>query len=185
MRNCKMCRHSARFRAQRDKSVCWLDPHAPRIVDAGGEVCGEYGISAQAYLEDVTNLQRRIEAKSDLVRRYRDMATRATGSMEAVRVGGTGEHSKVERNMDKAIDLAREIERDTDRLIAKLRIVQELIDGVSAPEGRELLELRYLCGCKWEDVAARMHYERRQSQRIHKAALEDVQRQMDERGIVE
>jgi hypothetical protein len=28
-----------------------------------------------------------------------------------------------------------------------------------------------------------MRYDKRQSQRIHKRALEDVQRQMDERGI--
>jgi DNA-directed RNA polymerase specialized sigma subunit len=59
----------------------------------------------------------------------------------------------------------------------------EMIEGVNAPERKELLELRYLCGMTWERVGQRMRYDKRQSQRIHKRALEDVQRQMDERGI--
>lgn len=180
---CRMCRFSARFKARRDKSVCWLDPASPRIVDADGQVCSQYCISAQAYMEDVTNLQRRIAVKEECAQRYREMATRETGQMEAVRVGGTPGRSKVASNMDKYIDIEREIAKDVDRLRHKIAITMELIEGTETPEQKELLELRYLCGYKWEDVARRMHFDRRQSQRIHKRALESVQRQMDARGI--
>lgn len=180
---CKMCKYARRCDADRTKSVCWIDAAAPRIVEADAKTCGRYSISAQAYMEDVTNLQRRIAIKCETAHRYRDMATRSTGSMEATRVGGTKERSKMAANMDKAIDIERMIERDMERLKNKIGITMELIEGVSSPERKELLELRYLCGLTWEDVARRMHYEKRQSQRIHKRALEDVQRQMDARGI--
>lgn len=180
---CRMCKYSGRFDAKKEKSICWLNREAPRIVDADGPTCCDFCISAQAYMEDVTNLQRRIEIKTETAHRYRDMATRATGSTEAARVSGTGARSKIADNMDKFIDISREIERDAERLRSKITMTMEMIEGVCTPERKELLELRYLCGLTWEDVARRMKYDKRQSQRIHKRALEDVQRQMDARGI--
>ena len=183
MSRCRMCKYSGRFDAKKEKSICWLNREAPRIVDADGQTCDAYRISAQAYLEDVTNLQRRIEIRTETARRYRDMATRATGSTEAARVSGGGTRSKVAENMDRYIDIEKAIERDAERLRDKITMTMALIDGVGAPERKELLELRYLCGLTWECVGQRMRYDKRQSQRIHKRALEDVQRQMDARGI--
>lgn len=180
---CRMCKYSGRFDADRAKSVCWLNKDAPRIVEADGQTCGSFCISAQAYMEDVTNLQRRIAIKNETAHRYNDMATRATGSMEAVRVSGSGTRSKVESNANAMMDIERAIERDAERLRDKIAMTMELIEGVSTPERKELLELRYLCGLTWEGVGQRMRYDKRQSQRIHKRALEDVQRQMDARGI--
>lgn len=180
---CRMCKYSGRFDARKEKSICWLDKDAPRIVDADGQTCGAYCISAQAYMEDVTNLQRRIATKTETAHRYRDMAMRATGSTEAVRVSGTNARSKVADNVDKLVDIQRAIERDAERMRNKITMAMELIDGVGTPERKELLELRYLCGLTWENVGRRMRYDKRQSQRIHKRALEDVQRQMDARGI--
>ena len=60
---------------------------------------------------------------------------------------------------------------------------RNLYSKLGAANRKELLELRYLCGLTWERVAERMNYCKEQSQRIHKRALEDVQRQMDARGI--
>ncbi len=180
---CRMCKYAGRFDAKKEKSICWLDKNAPRIVDADGQTCGAYCISAKAYMEDAANIQRRIEIKTETAHIYRDMAMRATGSTEAVRVGGTGARSKVETNVNKLIDIERAIERDIEKLHGRIEMTTELIEGVSTPERKELLELRYLMGLKWEDVGRRMHYDKRQSQRIHKRALEDVQRQMDARGI--
>lgn len=180
---CRMCKFSGRFDANQSKSICWIDRGAPRIVDAEGAACGDFCISAQAYMEDVTNLQRRIAIKTETAHRYRDMAMRATGSMEAVRVSGSGNRSKVETNVNALVDIERAIERDAERLRGKITMTMELIEGVCTPERKELLELRYLCGLTWENVGRRMKYDKRQSQRIHKKALEDVQRQMDARGI--
>lgn len=180
---CRMCKFSARFDANRNKSVCWIKKDAPRIVDAEGGTCCHFCISAQAFMEDVTNLQRRIAIKTETAHRYRDMATRATGSMEAGRIGGSGNRSKVETNVNALVDIERAIERDAERLRNKITMTMELIEGVCTPERKELLELRYICGLTWENVGKRMKYDKRQSQRIHKRALEDVQRMMDARGI--
>ncbi len=185
MRCCRTCKHAARFKASKGKCVCWRTHDEPRIVDAGGPTCEAYGVGARAYMEGVERLKRRIEAKEECARRYRDMAMQSTGRTEAVRCGGTEAHSKVSSNMDRYIDISREIERDAEKLKQKIKTVAEMIEGAGTEERRELMELRYICGYTWEQIAKRMHFDERQSYRIHRRALEDVQRQMDERGIRE
>ena len=180
---CRMCKYSGRFDARKEKSICWLDKDAPRIVDADGQTCGAFCISAQAYMEDATNLQRRIKEKEDLARHYHEMAMRTTSNMGDIRASGSGSGSKVEKNGNAYMDIENEIKRNAARLRDKITMTMELIEGVGTPERKELLELRYLCGLTWEGVGQRMRYDKRQSQRIHKRALEDVQRQMDARGI--
>lgn len=180
---CRMCKYSGRFDARKEKSICWLDKDAPRVVDAEGASCCEYRISAQAYMEGVTNLQRRIDEKEELARQYQERAMRATGNMEDVRASGNGTKSKVEENGNAYVDIKNVIKRETQHMRVRFTTTMELIDGVCTPERKELLELRYLSGLTWEGVGQRMRYDKRQSQRIHKRALEDVQRQMDARGI--
>lgn len=47
-----------------------------------------------------------------------------------------------------------------------------LIEAVPDAAGREVLELRYLSGLTWMQIARRMGYEERQVRRIHQRALQ-------------
>lgn len=185
MSSCRTCKHAAKFKASKGKCVCWRTKGEPRIVDAGGPTCEAYGVSARSYMEGVGSLKRRIEAKEECARRYWDMAMQSTGRTEAVRCGGTEAHSKVACNMDRYIDISREIERDAEKLKNKIKAISEMIEEAGTEERRELLELRYICGYTWEQIARRMHFAESQSYKVHRHALEDVQRQMDQRGIKE
>lgn len=145
--------------------------------------CSAYAISARAYLEQIGNATRRLEDMSYRAQRYRDMARRATGSMEATRTSGTGGRSRVETNVNSCIDLAADIDRRAAVLRAQYETACEMIEGVQDAAGRELLELRYLRGMRWEDIGRRMGYELRQTYRLHGRALQEVQAQMTERKI--
>lgn len=153
------------------------------MVKQGQYACERYGISAYAYMAQIKSATRRIEEMSHRARRYREMACRATGSMETAHAGGGGNESRIEKNISSCMDLAADIEKRARMLRERYETASGMIDGVVDDVGREVLELRYLSDMRWEEIAARMCYSERQIRRAHKKALEDVQAQMDARGI--
>ena len=160
--------------------ICATDA---QTVRAEAQACPCFAISARAYLERIENATRRLEDMSYRAQRFREQAMRATGSMEAARISGTDDRSRVSRNMNSCIDLARDIDRQAAMLRGQYETAYAMIDAVQSVEAREVLELRYLRGMRWEDIARRMHFDERQVRRLNRRALEDVQRQMEERGI--
>lgn len=181
MATCGQCRHACRVE-RREMRICARDA---QTVRAEAQACPCFAISARAYLERIENASRRLEDMSYRAQRFREQAMRATGSMEATRVSGTDGGSKVSRNMNSCIDLARDIDRRAAALRKQYDAACQMIDNVQSANAREVLELRYLRGMRWEDIGKRMHYDERQVYRLNRRALEDVQRQMDARGIRE
>lgn len=181
MATCGQCRHACRTES-REMRFCAMDA---QTVCAEAQACPCFAISARAYLERIENASRRLEDMSYRAQRFREQAMRATGSMEATRTSGTDGGSKVSRNMNSCIDLARDIDRRAAALREQYETACAMIDAVQRADAREVLELRYLRGMRWEDIGRRMHFDERQVRRINRIALEDVQRQMDARGIRE
>ena len=70
---------------------------------------------------------------------------------------------------------AEELGRMTEYLRAEYAYALALIEAVPDAAGREVLELRYLSGLKWVQIARRMGYEERQVRRIHQRALDAIQ----------
>lgn len=173
MKNCETCRYCG----HKEKGCMAVKTGTPRYLPDEG--CPMYAMSARAYMERVMNAQRRIVFMEEQAARYRDMAARSTGRMDAVRSGGTQSRSKVEDGMCAFMDICRDIEKEAARLRELMEETRTLIGRLFDPAERELLELRYLSGLKWEDVAEKMLYDVRQVRRIHVRALEHVQREMD------
>ena len=149
----------------------------PRYMGAQG--CPMYAMSARAFMERVMNANRRILGMQQRAQRYREMAMRSTSSMQALRTGGTDARSKVEDGACAFMDICRDIEDQAQQLRETIRQTSEVIDRLSDPAEREVLELRYLSGYSWEDIAQRMFVNERTARRIHVRALEHVQREMD------
>ena len=59
------------------------------------------------------------------------------------------------------------------------RQLQTLIDSLPVPEYRTLLELRYLSGSKWEEIAEAMSMHVRWVYRMHGRALQAAQKILD------
>ena len=62
---------------------------------------------------------------------------------------------------------------------AKTKQLQALIDSLPVPEYRTLLELRYLSGSKWEEIAEAMSMHVRWVYRMHGRALQAAQKILD------
>ena len=171
-RNCETCRFSGH-----SEKGCMAPEGMPRFQLEGG--CPLYAMSARAFMERVSSAQRRIVHMEEMASRYRDMAMRSTGSMQAVRVGGTPARSKVEDGMCAFMDICKDIEEEARALREMMRETHTVLSRLTDGAEREVLELRYLSGLNWMDVARRMCYDERTVRRIHVRALEHVQREMD------
>ena len=74
----------------------------------------------------------------------------------------------------KIVDLQAEIDRDIHRLVDIKRQIVASIKAVDNKEYQTLLELRFLCGCTWEEVAAKMGYSIQHTYRMRDWALTKV-----------
>ena len=177
MRTCKQCAYAYRAEEWTERKC----GHKGETVRAEAIACEAFKLSARDFLESISRADKRLEDMSWRAKHYREIAYRATGSMEATRVSGTAGRSKVEHNINRCLDLAQDIDRQADALRGNLALAYEMIEGVTVPQGREVLELRYLRRLSWEEIAERMKYEARQTQRIHRKALREVQAQINQR----
>ncbi len=76
------------------------------------------------------------------------------------------------------IDLEYEIDADIDRLVDLKRAMFHFVANVKHGSHRMLLELRYLEGKTWEEVAETMGYELRWIYRLHGRALKEADREL-------
>ena len=82
----------------------------------------------------------------------------------------------MESTMVKVIDLEHEINADIDRLVDLKKDIQDTINKMNDINQQLLLELRYLSGKGWDEIAASMGYDPRTVYRIHGKALKEFER---------
>ncbi len=133
-------------------------------------------MSVKEYFEQVREIERRIKIKQEQVLHLKELATRATSVIEAVRIGGTYKRSKMANAVEDMVDIEMEIEKDIARLSRLYKEVSAVIVKVDNENCRELLTLRYLCNKKWEDIAEKMNFDTRSIYRIHSKALAEAER---------
>ena len=74
---------------------------------------------------------------------------------------------------DKKIDLERKLLKDKEILIEKRNEALNLIQRLQGVE-RRLMELRYISGFKWEEIAIEMNYTYRHTTRLHGKILKKI-----------
>ena len=126
------------------------------------------------YLHRAVALDVEIDAGFERIQQLRALAERRTTvyGREKVNGGGAADH-----RMDvvaRIVDAERELDEKIDRMIALKAEIQGVIARVNEDRMRLLLELRYLNGHTWEDVAERMNYTTRNIYNLHSAALKAV-----------
>lgn len=138
--------------------------HAPAL--SGGET-----LDARMQLRDVRHCQMRTVSLCARAEKYREMAMQATGRTDALRVSGTSERSKVEKYILELWDVHNELQQEISRLMEKSRAVEERIKQLADHRHRAVLEMRYLCGMTWEEIAKRLHFTLRWVHKLHKEAV--------------
>lgn len=126
---------------------------------------------AKRVLQSFRQLDKRIGEKEERLQRLVESATRATPSLEAERVSGTGDQSRLETAMIRKVDLERQLDASIDELNRRRHEIQSAIDAMEDAREARLLEMRYIDGRSWASVMARMEIAERTSFLIHESAL--------------
>ena len=131
---------------------------------------------ARMYLRQVRDAYRRAEVLTAQAEKYRALATRATGRMDAIRVSGTPRRSNVETYVLELIETHEKLQREIHRLLNISREAEKLISLLPDDRQRAVLQMRYLCALDWEDVAERLHFTIRWAHKLHREAILELDR---------
>lgn len=108
-------------------------------------------MTAKEQLNAIRDEDRAIQNAIERVDNWYDAATRGTGSMEAERVSGTGERSRVETAVCRMVDFEREqhLTARIDALVDMRQSAERIISRIDSPRFRQVLTLRYLHTKSW------------------------------------
>lgn len=142
----------------------------------GGDASALTDISdVKEYLREVRHRYQYAQTLCQRAERYREMATRATGRMDALRLSGTSRRSKVEDNVLALVDVHRELKEEIDALMQETKKAEKLIAKLKDSKLRTVLHMRYLCGMTWEEIAEKMQYTLRWTHQLHRKAIHQLE----------
>lgn len=133
-------------------------------------------MNAKEYLSQGIWLDQRINSKLEQVSSLRALATKVTTTFGEERVQSTKKQSPMEDTMVKLMDLENEINEDIDELIKLKAEILETINQVDDPVSQSLLEMRYIEGKTWEEVARGIGFDIRTAFRLHGKALKEIEK---------
>ena len=131
-------------------------------------------MTSKEYLSQAYQLDQRIDAKLEQVSNLRALATKATTAISDMPRSSSPNLKQMESTIVKIIDLEQEINEDIDRLVDLKKEITCVINAVSVPEYQIVLELRYLCYKRWDEIAASMNYTTANVFLIHGKALREI-----------
>lgn len=132
-------------------------------------------MTSKEYLNQAHQIEKRIMTKAEQIEVLRAVVTKVTTTLSKAKVQASPPPSKMEGTIAKMIDLEEELKTDMDELIATKAEVMRTVHMVREPELQLLLEKRYLCHEKWDDIAADMGLSVQHVFRLHGEALKKVE----------
>lgn len=131
-------------------------------------------MNAKEYLSQAYRIDQRINSKLEQVMSLRDLLGKANVTLTGMPKSPTPNPHSMEDIIVKMVDLESEINDDIDTLVDLKAEIMRCIKRVDNPEYQTLLELRYLCFKRWENISAEMGYSLRRLYELHNLALEQV-----------
>ena len=129
-------------------------------------------MNVKAYLSKAMWLDQVIENKLEQLQSLKSLSMKVTTNYSHTNVSsGATENSMMESTIVKVMELEYEIEEDIVCMVNVKTDIMKLIRKMNRLHDQLLLELRYLAGKSWEDVAETMGYDRRTVLRLHGQAL--------------
>ncbi|WP_313120134.1 DUF1492 domain-containing protein [Proteiniclasticum ruminis] len=134
-------------------------------------------MNAKEYLSQALWLDQMIESKLEQLETLRGLSMKVTSSFRDDKVtGGNNEKSRMESTIVKVIELEEEINADFNRLIDLKKTIQDTINKMEDINYQLLLEMRYINGKNWEDIAQQLNYNNRTVFKVHGKALKQFER---------
>ena len=132
-------------------------------------------MTAKEFLSRAYRLDTRINNRFEQLNRLKQLAGRTTAAYS----GEVVSHSRnVHANEDaiiRIIEAEQELNREIDELIAIKDDIKQVIALVADPTCRLLLESRYLCMNRWDEVCGKLEVSRSRVFEIHQTALSMVE----------
>jgi DNA-directed RNA polymerase specialized sigma subunit len=133
-------------------------------------------MSAKEYLSQALWLDQKINSKLEQLEALRTLATKVSANLTVEKVsGGSSTKSHMENTIAKIVDLEKEINQDIDRLVDIKADIIETINQVEDPFAQIILELRYINGKNWGEVAGEIKFDIRTAFRLHGKALKEIE----------
>lgn len=129
-------------------------------------------MTAKEFLRQIRTVDRRIEETAERLQRIR--ARLETGRMSNLTGMPRGGGVDWTETADRVIELERRLQAQISEMCRQKQGAIEAIDRVEEARLREVLELYYLDGYTWEQVAERMTLDKRWVYRLHGRALQQV-----------
>jgi uncharacterized protein involved in exopolysaccharide biosynthesis len=131
-------------------------------------------MSTKDYLSQAYRIDQRINSKLAQVMSLRDLLGKATGTLSGAPKAATPNPHSMEETIAKMVDLENEINEDIDALVDLKAEIMRRIKRVENTEYQTILELRYLCFKRWEEIAVEMGYSLRRLYELHDCALDEI-----------
>ena len=128
-------------------------------------------MTAQEFMRRPGELRREIARRQERIETLRRLAGRSAPLLRDVRVQSSPDPGRMQALLDDAADEEREIRR-LEQAVREAE--EEILMAVSRLPDRNLarlMELRYLDGLDWQEVAGLMHYSDTWIFRLHRKAL--------------
>lgn len=132
-------------------------------------------MTAKAYLKQARFLDRCIKTKMQQISSLEDIATRCTVRLSDMPRNPNRGGSRMADAVEKIVDLEEDIKGDISELVALKREIMTTISKLHDIQQQLLLEKRYLCYMKWEDIAADLGVSLQHTYRIHGHALQEIE----------
>lgn len=126
-------------------------------------------MTAKEFLRRAREVDRRVDEAQERAERLR--AKLESGRMSSVTGMPRGGGADWTETADRLIELERVVNARTRELVRWKLAAIDAIRSVEEPRLAEVLELYYIDGLKWEDVAQRMGLDVRWVYRLHGRAL--------------
>lgn len=133
-------------------------------------------MTAKEYLSQAFQLDHRIDSKIEQVASLNVLATKCTSTLTGMPHSPNHGQSTMANAIEKIVDLQAEINIDIDALVDLKRELVRVIKAVQDDECQVLLEKRYLCYQKWEEIAVSMHFSLQYAHRLHARALSEIEK---------
>ena len=129
-------------------------------------------MTAKQFLSQAYRLDKRIERRTEDIARMRARMEKATAQLTGMPRGGSGgDWTDVSI---RVLEYEASVKAEIAELCRVKQMIRETIDAVEDARYRELLELRYIVGMRWERIAVEMNYEYGWIRHMHGEALKLV-----------
>lgn len=131
-------------------------------------------MTAKEYLSQAFYLEHRIDSKAEQIESLNLLATKCTATLTGMPHNPNRGQSTMADAVCKIVDLQVLLNNDISELVALLHQIRDVIESIEDNEYKTVLEKRYLCHKKWEEIAVLMGYDLRYLYKLHNRALEAV-----------